>query len=100
METVLSIVVVLALAAPVGLAAAWFSTRGGDALAGFFRPSSVVELGWPRGVQEEEPTAWNWDHRLGSSVADRPPDEAEPATIAPVAFRLGPGSARHGRGWR
>jgi hypothetical protein len=99
METVLSIVVVLALAAPVGAAAAWFSSRGADALAGFFRPSSVAELPWPRGVQEEEPTAWNWDRGPGSSVADRGPETAEPATVVPVAVRVGPGSARHGR-WR
>jgi hypothetical protein len=100
MDTVLSIVVVLALAAPVGAAAAWFSTRGADALAVFFRPGSVAELGWPHGVQEEEPTAWNWDRGPGPRAGDRSLDGAEPATLTPVAFRVRPGSARQRRGWR
>jgi hypothetical protein len=97
MDTVLSVVVVLALAAPVGVAAAWYSTHGADALAGFFRPSSVTELGWPRGVQEEEPTAWNWDGRTESEVAGRTPERAEAPTVVPVAFHVGPGSSRDGR---
>src|SRR4051812_7477123 len=99
METVLSIAAVLALPAPVGVAAAWFSTRGADGLAGFFRPSSVAELPWPRGVQEEEPMAWNWDRRTGSRVPDPRAEQAQALSVEPVAFRVGPGSARVRRGW-
>jgi hypothetical protein len=98
MEAVLGILAVVALAAPAGLAAAWFSTHGADALSTLFRPDRG--LGWPHGVQEEEPTAWNWDRRTGSGVADRASDAAEPPTVAPVAFRVGPGSARDRRSWR
>jgi hypothetical protein len=100
MEAILSIVVVLTLAAPVGLAAAWFSTHGADALAGFFRPGSVAELPWPRGVQEEEPTAWNWDRPPAATDVDRAPEAAEPATVAPIVFRLRAGTARQRRRWR
>jgi hypothetical protein len=96
-DVVLSIVVVLALAAPAGLAAAWFSTRGADALSTLFRPDRG--LGWPHGVQEEEPTAWNWDRR-GSQVADPRAEDPQPPAVAPVAFRVGPGSARDGRSSR
>jgi hypothetical protein len=98
MEAVLSIVVILALAAPAGLAAAWFNTHGADAISTVFRPDRG--LGWPRGVQEEEPTAWNWDRAAGSGVADGRVDDPGPPAVAPVAFRVGPGSARDRRSWR
>jgi hypothetical protein len=98
MDVVLSIVVVLALAAPAGLAAAWFTTRGADALSTLFRPDRG--LGWPRGVQEEEPTAWNWDRRTGPQTADARAEDPQPPAVAPVAFRVRPGSARDRRSWR
>jgi hypothetical protein len=94
MEAVLGILAVVALAAPAGLAAAWFSTHGADALSTLFRPDHG--LGWPHGVQEEEPTAWNWDRATRSQVADPRAEQAQPPAVAPVAFRVGPGSARDG----
>jgi hypothetical protein len=94
LETLVSIAMLLALAAPVGFVAAWFSGRGAEALSTFFRPDPG--LGWPRGVQEEDPPSWNWDARSGDSqdppTAPSPP--AEGTRAAPVAFRIRPGSAR------
>jgi hypothetical protein len=96
MDTLLSVIVLLSLAAPVGLAAAWFSSRGAEAMSSLFKTDRG--LGWPRGVQEEDPVAWNWEH--GPAVAPPPPG-SEPARspiVERVAFRIGRGSARGGRG--
>src|SRR3954471_16999445 len=98
MDVILAIVVVLALAAPAGLAAAWFSTNGAEALSTVFRPDRG--LGWPRGVQEGEPTAWTWDRAAAPPAPDLPAERAQRPVVAPVAFRVGPGSARDRRSWR
>ena len=95
MDTLLSVILLLALAAPVGLAAAWFSGRGAEAMSSLFKTDRG--LGWPRGVQEEDPVAWNWDHQ----AAAVPPPGSVPAPspiVERVAFRIGRGSARGGRG--
>ena len=95
MDTLLSVILLLALAAPVGLAAAWFSGRGAEAMSSLFKTDRG--LGWPRGVQEEDPVAWNWDHR--PAAPPRPGSEPAPWPIVErVAFRIGRGSARGGRG--
>ena len=94
MDTLLSVILLLSLAAPVGLAAAWFSGRGAEAMSSLFKTDRG--LGWPHGVQEED-VAWNWDHR----PAAPPPPGSEPARspiVERVAFRIGRGSARGGRG--
>ena len=94
MDTLLSLILLLALAAPVGLAAAWFSGRGAEAMSSLFKTDRG--LGWPRGVQEEDPVAWNWDRR----PAGPPPVGMQPRSpiVERVAFRIGRGSARGGRG--
>ncbi len=45
-----------ALAAPVGLAAAWLVVKGPSGLTGLF---TSQRLGWPHGVQEEDPPSWD-----------------------------------------
>ena len=61
LDTLLAIALVFVCAVPIGLAGAWFTARGPSAMAGFFRPGAVADLGWPVGVQEEDAPAWNWD---------------------------------------
>jgi hypothetical protein len=94
-DTVVSVVLLLALAAPAGLAAAWFCSRGPEAMGTFFRPDRG--LGWPHGVQEEEPVAWNWDHRPAAPQPSAP-EEAPTPVVEPVAFRMRRGTARGGIG--
>lgn len=74
MDAVLSVALMLACAAPIGLGAAWFAIRGPAALGGFFRPGAP--LGWPRGVQEEDAPTWNWDGRV--------PPATRPALTDPI----------------
>ena len=57
MDALLSAALLFALAAPVGLAAAWLVFKGPSARAGSFGPQPG--LGWPRRVQEEDPPSWN-----------------------------------------
>ena len=94
MDTLLSVILLLALAAPVGLAAAWFSGRGAEAMSSLFKTDRG--LGWPRGVQEEDPVAWNWERRPASPAP--PGSESRWPVVERVAFRIGRGSARGGRG--
>ena len=94
MDTLLSVILLLALAAPVGLAAAWFSGRGAEAMSSLFKTDRG--LGWPRGVQEEDPVAWNWERRPASPPP--PGSESRWPVVERVAFRIGRGSARGGRG--
>jgi hypothetical protein len=94
-DTLLSVMLLLALAAPVGLAAAWFSGRGAEAMSSLFK--SDRGLGWPRGVQEEDPVAWNWDHRPAAASPPSSSRQAGSPIVERVAFRMGRGSARGGR---
>src|SRR2546428_8513907 len=57
MDALLSAALLFALAAPVGLAAAWLVFKGPSARAGSFGPQPG--LGWPPRVQEEDPPSWN-----------------------------------------
>jgi hypothetical protein len=84
-----SVMLLLAVAAPVGLAAAWFSSRGAEAMSSLFKTDRG--LGWPHGVQEED-VAWNWDRRPAPE-----PESARDPLVERVAFRMGRGSARGGR---
>jgi hypothetical protein len=94
-DALLSVMLLLALAAPVGLAAAWFSSRGAEAMSSLFR--SDRGLGWPRGVQEEDPVPWNWDHGRRATRPSPGSDPARSPIVERVAFRVGRGSARGGR---
>jgi hypothetical protein len=156
MDALLSAALLLALAAPVGLAAAWLVVKGPSGLAGFFGPQpglgwphgvqeedppswnlsalgrtaggwappgggtagrgSVAgteggplngifpgdqSLGWPHGVQEEDPVGWNWDHLPAAAPPPSSAEQARALIVERVAFRMGRGSARggqHGRG--
>jgi hypothetical protein len=95
----LSVMLLLALAAPVGLAAAWFSSRGAEAMSSLFK--SDRGLGWPRGVQEEDPVGWNWDHRAAAGLpAGSGPGGSEAPRwpiVERVAFRVRRGSGRRRR---
>jgi hypothetical protein len=76
-----------ALAAPVGLAAAWLVVKGPSGLTGLF---ASQRLGWPHGVQEEDPPSWDWSamgRTPGTEViatADEPlpSDPKEPPTTS------------------
>jgi hypothetical protein len=86
-DALLSVIVLLALAAPLGLAAAWFSSRGGEAMSSLFRTDRG--LGWPRGIQEEDPAAWNWERRQAAA-----PSPVPVPIVEAVAFRVRRRSAR------
>lgn len=73
-DAVFSLVLMLACAAPIGLGAAWFASRGPGALGGFFRPAGSPDLGWPRGVQEEDAPTWNWGDRVPPATRPALPD--------------------------
>ena len=92
MDVLLSVVQLLAVAAPVGLAAAWFSGRGADAMSSLFR--SERGLGWPRGVQEEDPVAWDWDRGAAAARDAGSDTHAVSTAVEPVVFRVGRGAAR------
>jgi hypothetical protein len=91
MDVVLGIVLLLLVAAPAGIAGAWFTNRGPEALAIFFRPAAAVELGWPRGVQEEDAPAWNWDGPRATDSDSMTDVVAEPVDW-PARERLPAGS--------
>jgi hypothetical protein len=95
-DTVLSVVLLFVAAIPIGLAGAWFTTRGPNALAGFFRPSSVTELGWPRGVQEEDAPVWNWDHPV-PAVAPQGPEAASELVELDATAAVGSHTVRAAR---
>jgi hypothetical protein len=59
-DAVLSLAILLVVAAPVGIAAAWFARRGPGVMAAAFAPGAVANPGWPRGVQEEDDVTWSW----------------------------------------
>ena len=149
MDALLSAALLLALAAPVGLAAAWLVVKGPSGLAGFFGPqpglgwphgvqeedpagwnlaalgrarseanragggnpgrgsvpgtdggplsgmfSGDQSLGWPHGVQEEEPVGWNWDRSAAAPSHPSASAETQGLTVERVAFRVGRGPAR------
>jgi hypothetical protein len=93
-DAILPILVLLALAAPIGIAAAWFTGQGPDALASFFRRDHG--LGWPHCVQEEDPPAWNWERTSRDDAPTILDGSAAPAVEA-VAFQIGRGAARRRR---
>lgn len=91
MDLVLGIGALLVLAAPVGLVAAFAVARGPAVMSEAFMPRRPE--GWPRGVQEEDPsfqTIW----RLGPSpalviVPDRNDAEDAEAGPAPIVLPVG-----------
>jgi hypothetical protein len=88
----------LVLGAPIGLAGAAVLGRGPELMSGLF--VGYTGLGWPRGVQEEDPSGgWNWrlpapdDRSSGLPQADdaaiREGAIAQPAIGAMVAWTIG-----------
>lgn len=108
-DAVLSVALMLACAAPLGLAAAWFTSRGPNALADFFRPGASLDLGWPHGVQEEDAPTWNWDDRARpadtTAIPPARPDveiaelDAGSLPVSPVVRQIGRGSSRRDGRW-
>ena len=92
MDALLSAALLFALAAPVGLAAAWLVFKGPSARAGSFGPQPG--LGWPRRVQEEEPVVWIWNDRHAGGPPPSGSEAAGSPTVERVVFQLGRGSAR------
>ena len=83
-DALVDAVLLLCLAAPAGVAVAWLSSRGADALAGAFRGDRG--LGWPRGVKEEDPPSWNWERPVPQAAGPSNASPSMPAdTPAPVA---------------
>jgi hypothetical protein len=77
----------LLIAVMVGLA--WVSLGGeGDLLSGLFRAPG---LGWPRGVQEEDPPpGWRWSQRAEARFM--PDDALDPRTPTPERMPVRPGA--------
>lgn len=74
MDLLLTIGELLLLSAPVAAAAWYLVVRGPEAMADLFRPDPG--LGWPTGVQEEDPPPWRWDAAAaadGDSAIDPAP---------------------------
>ena len=104
MDALLSAAGLFALAAPVGFAAAWLVVKGPSGLAGLFGPQPG--LGWPHGVQEEDPPSWNWSALDGTPapavVLDREGADAGQGPSGPRAWS-GPAvrvKIRPGSTWR
>jgi hypothetical protein len=82
----------LLLVASAVVGSGWLACRGvGDILSGLFRGP---ELGWPHGVQEDEPVPWNWTTSSPERVAELL--ESGPRA-SPLRPQLGRGLARKGR---
>ena len=88
MDPITTIAGVVAAIAP----AAWALSRlvKYDGFGGtFLRPN--VDLGWPRGVQEDDDVTWHWDRPVeapllpaGAAVAPSPP--VRPSVVSPLAL--------------
>jgi hypothetical protein len=76
MDVVLSFLVCLLLGAPIGLAGSLLIGRGPQLMSGLF--GGLPPLGWPRGVQEEDPPGgWTW-HLPPDDAADAPATAPQP----------------------
>jgi hypothetical protein len=73
------------------LGAGWAACHGMTTLyVGIFRGP---ELGWPRGVQEEEPVAWDWNAAARASTDAIAPHESA-GVSPPLVGDLPPALAR------
>jgi hypothetical protein len=72
-----------ALAAPVGLAAAWLVVKGPSGLTGLF---ASQRLGWPHGVQEEDPPSWDWSAMGRTEGPEVIPAPDEPPPSDPISL--------------
>jgi hypothetical protein len=95
MEIIIPFLACIALGAPIGLAGALLIGSGPEFMAGLF--SGPAELGWPRGIQEEDPPGgWTWhlpgeDHRPPPSPAG---DQTEPFPLSLAGVPVEAGSRR------
>ena len=80
MEILTGLIFLLAGAAIVKFIASPATDRALDTFAAGFLPYRAV-VGWPRGVQEEEPVAWRWSSGDGPA---EPPRGGEAALALPV----------------
>jgi hypothetical protein len=79
MEIIIPFLACIALGAPIGFAGALLIGSGPEFMRGLF--SGPTELGWPHGVQEEDPPGgWTW----------RLPGEDRPSAPLPVSDRIEP----------
>jgi hypothetical protein len=79
----------LLIAVMVGLARVCLGGEG-DLMSGLFRAPG---LGWPRGVQEEDPPpGWGWSQR--HEEPSRPGDADEPRAPLPERLIVRPGPTR------
>ena len=79
MDILIPLLACLALGAPIGLAGSVLIGRGPELMSGLFRPSFA--LGWPHGVQEEDPPGgWTWrmPDAQESSLIRRDADDRAP----------------------
>ena len=92
MDPLIALLALLLVAAAL-VGSGWLACRGvDDILTGLFRGP---DLGWPHGVQEEDPAPWNW---AASHQEPAAAEYAEPhPRLAPLAPQVGRGLARKGR---
>ena len=84
MEIILPVLACLAFGAPLGFAGSLLFSSAPNFMAGLMSDGRT-ELGWPRGVQEEEPAGWHWD----PVAAERRLPMEELAVTDPEAFDPG-----------
>ena len=89
MEILTGMVFLLAGAAIVTFVASPATERALDTFAAGFMPYRAV-VGWPRGVQEEEPVAWRWS---SGDAPPEPPRGGEAALALPELVDIDPEDA-------
>ena len=91
MDPVIALVALLLVASAL-VGSGWRAYRGlDDILTGLFRGP---DLGWPHGVQEEDPQPWNWAASHPEPAAE---DVERQPRVAPLDAHVGRGLARKGR---
>jgi hypothetical protein len=75
MDMLGAVVLLLALAAPIGLVNGWFVSGGAMGIARAFMPTPPMD--WPHGVQEDDDFHWSWT-APGTEESSRP---EEPASL-------------------
>ena len=88
MHPLLELAAMIALAAPVGVAAALFLRYGAEYVASLVPGGNRTP--WPRGVQEEDPeAAWAFGARRARGPADDEDPSAVPVTRVGAVVQTG-----------